>query len=388
MEQTFPRNIDVVIGDVSLREHGLLYLVQRIGINKAIDKVATRGKKRTKTNRCDITLTNPDGQLVNMLRWGRKIQIFGAFEGTERVLLGQYRLENPRWVFPKQGVPHVMYRGLGGDGKVYRGKGPAVYKTKTITEVVKSIGGSYGFQVDAKLPVDPKVSVHKPAGMTDHALLDQLAYSAGADWYVNDTTDPPTLIFRLPHEKDLPVVRGKRLTVGWGPASKATLKATELAVEHNYPIAQAMMGGRLSSGALFAAIGGLGVVVPIARLRGEREKLPLGANPLNPALSLQSAQGLSSQATTRKVLDCEFTPGIPFLDLNHVLPLVEMGDLSGRYRVIDVNHEIAATGWTTKIKAILGGIAAGGKKTDATDDLFAALGGVGVVVPIARLRKR
>lgn len=389
MEQTFPRDIDVIIGAVSLRAEGLLGIVTRLGISKSIDKAKTRGKKRVKRNRCDITLSNRDGKLVNMLRWGRKIEIRANYEGYGPLRIGQYQLENPRWVFPRQGVPHVLYRGLGGDGKTYKGKGTAIYKQLPISEVVHQIARRYGFQQDVVIPTDPKVTVYKPSGMTDHGLLDQLSYGTGSDWYVDDSTSPPTLVFRPPREVDLPVVRGQSLTIGWGPDSPAVLKAVELAVEHHYPVAALMEGRRTLAGTAGTTVPGAvdprtgrqGATVQTlvggerggARRPAERDPMPMGQNPYHQSLARPAIIGMGAQATTQKILDCEFTPGIPFIDVNHVLPLVGMGDLSGRYRVVDVSHEIGQSGWTTKVKAILGGIAKGGKKAHLTE--------AGVTVP-------
>lgn len=365
MVGNFPR-FDIEIGGTKLSDAGLLQLVRSITVNKASDKTQMRGKRRTKINRCDITFSNPDGKIDNILRLGRKLKVWLGYQGFPLIRVGVYNVENPRWVYTENDVPTVQIRAMAGDVNLLYSKGGVAFRNVTHTGAAKLMTERHGLAFAGE-ETGVKTTLLKGASESDWDALERWAHDVGFEITIDDTTDPNTVHFEPITEVEPVVFSGQRLTLGWGPGTTATLPCQKLSIEHRYASTVSKANRRTETGKVagFSLDGSFGLtpteVKTVQKIYEHIVKAlntgPLGKMP-------QQLAGASHSGSPSKVLDATLVPGIPFLRLGQSIPLIERGDQSGLYRIVDITHEVNENGYITRIRATKGGLAA--KKTKAT----------------------
>lgn len=370
MLTTFPK-FDVEIGNTLLSKVGLLGLVRSIIISKDSDKVKMRGKRRAMINRCDLTIDNPDGQIDNILRLGRKLKVWIGYEDHPLIRVGVYFVENPRWVYTENSVPQVQIRALAGDVRMLYSKVGVAFRNVTHTGAARAMAERHGLAfVGPEAGV--KTTLIKGASETDWEALERWAYDIGYETWVDDTTDPNTLHFEPITEAELATFEGQRLTIGWGPNTSATLPCQRLTIEHRYAISLGRGNLRTASGKAYVidTDGAFTVNPTVASSKTTKsrtvETVVHSPSTTPPGSMLSKLTGAQASGSPGKVLEAVFTPGIPFFKLGQVIPLVERGDLSGPYRIVSVTHELNESGYTTRIRAVKGGVAKASKRPPAT----------------------
>lgn len=340
----------------------LLDLVKRVVINKNLDKTVTRGKKRVKINTCDVTMSNPldkdgNGQLDNILRLGRKVQIWLGYGDIPRTRVGVYKLYNPVWKYPRSGVPEVHFKAKAGDVGLQMDFTPHVLHNVTHSEAVVKMVEGQNFKLDI-VPTKEKTTLVKHIYETTHDAIGRWAYDCGYDFMIDEKTDPNTLIFRQINERPMTTHTGQEMTVGWGPRTTANLPAAELTIEHKYPDPVPMNGIQMRGpdGKILGP-GQKKVFDRGVANAGEKEAASTTQRPgtaTSGGLSGKSLAGAAAQKLTKSI-DLLYDPGIPYFELGRVVTLVGRGDNSRRYRIVDITHELTLTGYTTRVKAVIGG---------------------------------
>lgn len=370
---------DIQIGDtlfskVKLKEgNGTLRdLVKRIIINKNLDKTLTKGKKRIKINTCDVVLSNPVvngvGQLDNILRLGRKVQVWLGYEGYPLTRVGVYTLYNPVWKYPQNGVPEVHFKAKAGDVGLMFGYGAKVYKNRKHSDVIREIAEEKGMAVDV-LDSKEKTTLIKSVHENEYEAIQRWAYDIGYDFYVDSDTDPNTLVCKPVNDTEPTVIGGQRFTTGWGPDTKATFPAVEMTFQHNYPDPTLTMGARTDTAKVFGAgqstFGYLGDIKKATEYMLSKQP----AGPLQSTMQLetlsrgtatlgqlsQKLQGSQAAQQLSKTVEALYIPGIPFFRLGTTFQVVGHGDNSRKYRIVDITHEVDEKGFRTRIKAAIGG---------------------------------
>lgn len=367
MNTSRPR-FDIQLGDTRFSDAGLLSLVKSVQQSRNNDKTVTRGKKRIKINRCDIELVNQDSQLNNILRMGRSFKVWMGYEDYPLTMVGSYRMEHPKWMFQKSGPPTITLRGVAGDVKLAYDKRAKSFVNKTHSQIAEKLAAEHGLK--AKVRATPE-SVHlvKSAYESDYDFLDRLAFDVGYDWWVDETTEPHTLVFEPPKEENITAIGGTPLTLGWGDGSPASLLAETLTVDIKFPETKAASSGRKQDGtAVKVWSSQQGDWMEVQVDAGEIAALHKGTTPEGGPASRQKVASVAHYATTKKTMDATLMPGIPFLKLNQIMPLVGLGDISGRYRIVEIVNHITPNKYETRIKGVIGGGGGGNKKKRDLDD--------------------
>lgn len=379
MLQVHP-NFDIQIGDVlfsekyitvtgSTKPMTLLDLVQKIVINKNLDKSATKGKKRVKTNTCDVVISNPQGQLNNILRFGRKVTVWLGHggDGDPLVGVGTYTLYRPKWIYPRNGMPSVHFQAKAGDMALWYEEAPRTEHNITHSQFVAKLAKEAALLADIE-PTHEKLTLIKSFNETDHDAIARWAYDCGMDFYIDTNTTPNTLVWKRVSYRPMTDRSGKELSIGWGPGNPATLQAAEMTIERNYPEPSAF------TGQLRDKAGGVNTLgsdpfkyVPIFYKAqdpayGENTVFSTGTSGMNFNKKIQA--GAAAARLARQV-DCLFDPGIPFFELGRTIPVVGMGDHDRVYKLLDITHEVTWAGYTTRVKlGIMAGSGKNGKKDD------------------------
>lgn len=376
-------DFDIQIGDVRFsttpllnKQGSMLELVQSVVINKNLDKTAAKGKRKVKINTCDVVIANTDHQLDNILRLGRKVKVWLGFEGAPLVRVGVYTLCNPKWKYPKNGVPTVHFKAKAGDvGLMMDGAG-FIMKNMSHTQAIKELAVKYGFLVD--IPVDSKEKTTLLKTVHEYPLdaMQRWAYDIGFDFFVDDETEPNTVVCKPVNDRDFTTFGASQLggnsgsrfsnkaqifTTGWGPGTPAAFPASEMEIEHNYPDPTTSAMGRKENGAvvgtgeLSAVL--LGFVKAGLLQKGQADNVinTMNRSTTTPSQVISKMQGAQAAQKLSKVVTCTYDPGIPFFRLGQAIRLVGHGDHSRVYRLVDITHSVGKTGYKTTIKAIIGG---------------------------------
>jgi hypothetical protein len=352
----------------------MLGLIKSVRINKNLDKTATRGKKRVKTNTCDITLANVDHQLDNIMRMGRRIQVFFGY-GSQVYRVGSYLLNNPVWKYPKSGVPSVSYKGTAGDVRLMLSKTARVYRAKTFNEVLADMASRSGMVLASTVVSAEKETFVKTAAESDWDALQRWSLDRGYEFWVDESTEPNTMHCGAFDIGDITIFGGgQKFSVGWGPNTQAYLPAQEMIIEHRYPVATGGGSAKIDKtkrNINVPVAGGPGRPAKVHRFEAgwdEEKSTTKPSSTKTTSVNVTVAGNASASASTlTKQVTAVFYPGVPIFKLGQRMPVVEMGDQSGLYTIMDITHEFGVGGFKTTVKAIKGGGVTSKKKPAETE---------------------
>lgn len=343
----------------------LLDLVESVIINKNLDKTATKGKRKVKVNSCNVTIANIDKQLDNILRLGRKVTVWLGYAKDDLTRVGVYTLTNPKWVYPRTGIPKVQFKATAGENGLRGDNSGKVWRDKTVTQVVEEIAKKAGYEVDI-LHTNKKQVILKTVDEEYDDLIARLAYDLGYEYYFDDDDK---LVFKPVNDREYLVVGGKQFTTGWGPGTPAAYPAASLEVEHNYPQPTVTATVRTTDGKVVTSGADNAVLIrifnrgDISKEQFDHVRQTIGTGTTDTAGMAHKAQAAQSAQQLTKTLTCTYDPGIPYFRLGQLIKLVGHGDLSRTYRINDITHTVNKSGYTTQIKAAVGGNPTGNKAT-------------------------
>jgi hypothetical protein len=391
MIEAYQPVFDIQIGDVRFSKHPeLMAMVRSVSTSIDVDKVSMpgvskRGKKRAKRNGCMIIFSNQFLQLNNILRFGRKIQIWMGYKGYEMVRVGVYNVENPRWIMPEKGLPELHMRGSGGDVKMAYSKEAMSFSNLTLPEIIKKIADKHGLQSFVEAGVFPRITVHKGVVEDDYEFSERLAWDHGMDLYIDSSTDPNTIrVERVPRAPvNFTIFNSKQITIGWGEDTPATFPAQMISIDYKFPETTSGMAPQKDNKG-FNVVNSLSGVSKVFEGTGLAfEKLFNPKNSTPPGKEKDKVNASAYYGGVKRVLQAKFVPGVPYFKVNQFVPLVGMDDLDGIYRVISVANEISVSGFTTTIGCMIGGGETAGKKDKSLGATFLdALGGLFKVFPM------
>lgn len=395
-------HFDIQIGKVRFSEQKLLSgdgtllnLVKSITINKNLDKTATKGKRKVKVNQCDVVLTNVSEfdkhgfPLDNLLRLGRKVKVWLGYQGEPLIRVGVYTLCNPKWSFPRNGLPSVHFKAKAGDVSLMDDNRGEIFRDITVSDAIKKLAERHGLQTNVA-PTQGKVTLLKTVEEDYIDAMYRWAYDVGYELTIDENTEPNTVVCGPMKETTYLYIGDRPFTTGWGPGTPASFPAASMEIEHTYPD-PTVTGTSVTDTKKVAVSGSIGTVL-VALLKENLISESTHSNAIktiNSGIATKNqmenkVRGAQAATQLSKVLTAVYDPGIPYFQLGKMIKVVGHGDLSRNYRLVDITHMVSQKGFTTQIKAMIGGNIAGNSAKDTTNVAVSTSAGLALVAKLMK----
>lgn len=311
-----------------------------------------RGKRLARINSVTVTLDNKDGELTDIMRLGRKMEIFLGYEDYPLTRAGIYIVEKPKWTFPSTGSPTITLSALGKGVKLAKIHEAMRFERRSHSEIAEEVARKYGMRPMVS-PTREKMNLSKADDETLLDFMERIASDIGYDFGIDDSEDPAVLHFEPPDAREAIQIGGKTISIGYGADTTATIRASDLTVEWTIPVGNVSRTQRDKSGHVTSIANQLGGA---GRIREDTHMLATPAANTAPAGGEKKRnERIADAATSKRVLSFKMRPGVPWWNLNQLVPLVDMGMLNGMYRLVDLTDDVGPKGYEFDARAIIGG---------------------------------
>ena len=307
-----------------------------------------RGRRLARINTLSVTLDNKDGELNDILRLGYKLKLWLGYADYPLQRGGTYRIEK----FSRKGNAtagqHIVLSALGIASKMARYYPVMPFSHGTASDLAEEVARHFGLATSIT-PLREPITIVKADDESLLSFMERIAFDVGYDFWVDDLEEPAVLHFEPPEARDAIQIGGKKITLGYGSDSIASVLVEEYSDEMNIASASVSTTQRNKAGQVTKV--GDPTTGLLRDVVASESLASAPASTMGQAGQAQRNARLADAVTTKRVLSVKINPGVPWWNLNQLVPW----DLGGVFRLVDITDDISKNGYKSELRAVIGG---------------------------------